>query len=80
MITVIKIVVLAALVAVVIAAIPELFNPVAVAIETYIDSDLLSFMNTVYSVIPQEIMDLIAIAAAAIAISIVASWLTGGRK
>jgi len=79
-VTLIKILLVAGLVVVVVAAVPDLYNPVALAIDTYIDSDLLSFMNTVYSVIPDEIMDLIAIVAAAIAIAIVASWLTGGRK
>jgi len=80
MITLIKILLFAAMVVVVVVAVPELYNPVAVAIATYIDSDILAFMNTVYSVIPDEIMDLIAICAAAVAIAIVASWLTGGRK
>jgi hypothetical protein len=80
MITLIKIVLVAALVLVVVAAIPDLYAPIAAAIGTYIDNDLLSFMNTVYSIVPDEIMDLIAIVAASIAIAIVASWLTGGRK
>lgn len=80
MITIIKVLLFAAMVLAVVVAVPDLYNPIAVAISTYVDSDILAFMNTVYSVIPDEIMTLIAIIAAAFAIAIVASWLTGGRK
>lgn len=58
--------------------IPDLFLPIADMIDTVFGTTMMTFMNNFYDIIPDRLMDLIALSLGALSITIIVSWLNGG--
>jgi hypothetical protein len=79
-VTILKALVLVALILTTLAGIPDLFTPIADAADTAFGTTLSNFMNTIYDVIPDRVMALVSLAAGALTIAIIIRFFFGGNK
>lgn len=76
---IIKILIISGLALTILASIPDLMIPISNMIDTVFDAQLTSLLNTIYSVIPDEWMNLLIIQASALTIYIIIRWFVGGK-
>ena len=77
---IVKILVISALGISVLLSVPELFIPISVAIDSVFNATLSSFMITIYSTIPDEFMDLMALQMGTLTIYIIIKWIIGDKS
>lgn len=77
---IIKILIISGLGLTILVSVPDLFIPLSVAIDSVFDSQLSSFMTTIYSTIPSELMDLLALQMGTLAIYIITKWIIGDKS
>lgn len=77
---IIKILIISAIGITVLINVPELFLPLSDAIDSVFDSNLNSFMITIYSTIPDEFMDLMALQMGTLTIYIIIKWIIGDKS
>jgi len=76
---IIKILIISGLGLTMLATVPDLFIPLSVAIDSVFNSQLSSFMTTIYSTIPSDLMDLLTLQMGALAIYIIIKWIIGDK-
>ena len=77
---VIKILIIYALGLAILATIPELMLPLSALLDSAFSSSFTNLMQTIYTAIPSEFMDLITIQASALTIYIIIKWFVGGKS
>ena len=77
---IIKILIISVIGITVLLNVPELFLPLSDAIDSVFDSNLNSFMITIYSTIPDEFMDLMALQMGTLTIYIIIKWIIGDKS
>lgn len=77
---IIKILIISTLGITIIASIPELMIPLSNMVDTVFNAQITSLLNTVYSTIPDEWMNLLVIQASALTIYIIIRWFIGSGK
>ena len=76
---IIKILIISGLGITILASIPDLMIPISNMIDTVFDAQLTALLNTIYSAIPDEWMNLLIIQASALTIYIIIRWFVGGK-
>jgi hypothetical protein len=64
----------------ILASIPDLMIPLSAMLDTAFNSQFTSLMQTIYTSIPSQFMDLITIQASALTIYIIIRWFVGGKS
>ena len=79
-IIVIKILLLAGMGLAILLLIPDLFLPIAAAIDSVLDTEFINVMLNIYEVIPESIMTLMVMQFATLAIIIIIRFVVGAKK
>jgi len=79
-IIVIKILLLAGMGLAILLLIPDLFLPIAAAIDEVLDTEFINIMLNIYDVIPESIMTLMAMQFGTLAIIIIIRFVVGAKK
>jgi len=77
--TVIKVVIIGAIILVILSLIPPLMIPVAEVIDAGFSSEITAAMNTVYGLLPVALRQMITALFAAVVIGIIIRWTIGDK-
>ena len=78
--SVIKVILISSMGLVILLLIPDLFSPVAAAIDSVLDTDLLTVTSNVYDAIGSDFMILLVMQFSTLAIIIIIRFVIGGKK
>lgn len=79
-ITILKVIVFAAMVIGLLLQIPALFGPIGEIIDDIFNVEMMSFFNSYWTIVPDELMAIIAIVFGGFIISIIITWIMGASN